>query len=124
MPSDTLGPHLWLLLYLLLLHLLADLAFLQKIVSFDDLVFHAFLYGLILWAGMSVLQRWPIDEICRFTIVNFGLHLLLDYITLTVSAWGISVKKDANIFIRMFTLDQVLHIACLIVSCEYLLLRW
>lgn len=121
---DTLGPGMWIIVYLFLLHIIGDLGFLRKAHSFDSLFLHAFIYCLILWGGVYILQRWSIDEVCRFTIVNFFLHLLVDYITLRVSTWGLTVKKDTSIFVRAFGIDQVVHVTILILTCEYLLMRW
>lgn len=114
------------LIYLLFLHFIADFVCQtswmaqNKSKNFLALFSHVLTYGLVLFLGTIY---FGIDKAFLFSLVNFGLHLLVDFFTSKATSY-LWKKGDVHNFFVVIGLDQLIHQACLILTgCCFVLAK-
>ena len=108
------------LLLILLMHMLGDFFFQGdnmiwlKYFRLKSLLGHSFIYFICLLLFSPLLLQIPFWYCLIFAVVNGVCHLGVDYYTgiLRKKYW----EKDETMYATIMGIDQVAHIACLVIS--------
>lgn len=117
---------IFLFIYVLLLHWLGDFILQTRYIAdnksknWEVLVLHVFIYSCILFTGMLCTAQYTINDLCRFTIINFIAHLGVDAITSRCTKLVIE-NKNVHLFFVIVGFDQFLHTITLLLTYCYLL---
>lgn len=90
----------------------------NKSKNYEALFLHVFIYGAILWLGLIV--KFPITDVCRFVIINFIAHFIVDWITSKATRCALETK-NMHLFFAILGFDQFAHACTLLISCNKLL---
>lgn len=113
------------IIIILLMHTVGDHVFqwaglsLKKRSNFAYLSLHAGIYGVILAIFAFFLLGFSTTQITLlYILINLGLHLVIDFLTGVVKQkyWD---QKNESIYFTIISLDQIIHLACLILTYMY-----
>ena len=116
----------WLFVYVLFLHWVGDFVLQtqymaeNKSKNFEALVLHVFVYTCVLFIGTSVTTQYGINDLCRFAVINFFIHLSVDATTSRYTKMALEAK-NMHRFFAILGFDQFVHAATLLLTTFYLL---
>jgi uncharacterized membrane protein len=92
----------------------------NKTKNWEVLVIHVFLYSLILFSGTALTAQFGINELCRFAVINFFIHYIIDCVTIYFVNKSLE-EKNISLFLKIMGFDQFIHAATLIITANQLL---
>lgn len=114
------------LLYFLFLHWLGDFVIQTRWMAdnksrkWEALCLHVFVYCFIVTVGVGATMLFRYDNLCRFAMINFIAHLVVDSITSWASKMALALDKT-HWFFAIVGADQFAHAATIIITAELLL---
>lgn len=114
------------IIYILLLHFIGDFCLQTKWMAesksknWEALTAHVFVYCLTLFCGIGVTGMFSINDLCRFAIINFIIHLVIDSITSRCTKIALE-HKNMHVFFAIVGFDQFLHNVTLLLTTQHLL---
>lgn len=119
------------LYYLLLLHWMGDFVFQWRYIADNKshnqlvLLMHGLIYGTIITAGLFYVMpdKVPISVFVMFLAFNVGIHIITDAVTSKMTAFFYK-KGWMHSFFTVIGLDQMLHVATLLLSIQVFLDRY
>lgn len=117
---------LWIFIAVLFLHFIGDFVCQNrwmadnKSKNWEALTLHVFVYSnVLLWAG-TLSQLYLFNDLCRFTIINFIIHWLVDFTTSRYTRKALGVR-NLHLFFAIIGADQFCHSITLLITTQYLL---
>jgi hypothetical protein len=116
---------MWYLILILFVHFLADFVFQRRKVGNNKhksilfLAEHCFVYLIIFLC--LLISFFDCIPIAIFSLINFGLHFIVDFITSKLSYYFYRRMNSEKKFWTTIGFDQFLHVAALIITAYYIL---